>query len=195
MPEDQTFQPNPELMQDNELALLTRLFASLGFDKIRLIGGEPTVRVHIVDVMRSIASTEGIRSVSMTTNRVLLKKLAQPLEEAGLQRVNISIDTLNAEKFQRLPRWGKFEDVLEGMLASEKTRLDPYQTQRCSGQRPTMRRMLLILHVLRSTTCGRCASLKRGPFRCNRCTNRSGHYGYADPGANPIGTGTIGKIQ
>ena len=125
MPEDQTFRPNPEMMQDDELALLTRLFASLGFDKIRLTGGEPTVRAHIVDVVRSMASTEGIRSVSMTTNGVLLKKLAQPLAEAGLQRVNISVDTLNAEKFKRLTRWGKLEDVWEGVLAAEKAGLTP----------------------------------------------------------------------
>ena len=85
MPEDQTFRPNAELMQDDEIALLTRLFASLGFDKIRLTGGEPTVRNHIVEIVRSIASTPGIESVSMTTNGVLLKKLAQPLAEAGLQ--------------------------------------------------------------------------------------------------------------
>ncbi len=76
MPEDQTFRPNPELMQDDEIALLTRLFASLGFDKIRLTGGEPTVRNHIVEIVRTIASTPGIRSVSMTTNGILL-------EEAG----------------------------------------------------------------------------------------------------------------
>jgi cyclic pyranopterin phosphate synthase len=96
MPEDQTFRPNPQLMQDAEIALLTRLFASLGFDKIRLTGGEPTVRAHIVDIVRDIASTDGIRSVSMTTNGVLLKKLAGPLSEAGLDRVNISVDTLDA---------------------------------------------------------------------------------------------------
>jgi cyclic pyranopterin phosphate synthase len=112
-------------MQDDELGLLTRLFASLGFDKIRLTGGEPTVRAHIVDIVRSMASTEGIRSVSMTTNGVLLKKLAQPLAEAGLQRVNISVDTLNAEKFKRLTRWGKLEDVWEGVLAAEKAGLTP----------------------------------------------------------------------
>jgi cyclic pyranopterin phosphate synthase len=125
MPEDQTFRPNPEMMQDDELALLTRLFASLGFDKIRLTGGEPTVRAHIVDVVRNMAATEGIRSVSMTTNGVLLKKLAQPLAEAGLQRVNISVDTLNPEKFKRLTRWGKLEDVWEGILAAEKAGLTP----------------------------------------------------------------------
>jgi cyclic pyranopterin phosphate synthase len=125
MPEDQTFHPNPELMQDNELALLTQLFASLGFDKIRLTGGEPTVRAHIVDLVRIMAAAEGIRSVSMTTNGVLLKKLAQPLADAGLQRVNISIDTLNPEKFHRLTRWGNLEDVWEGVLAAEKAGLSP----------------------------------------------------------------------
>jgi cyclic pyranopterin phosphate synthase len=125
MPEDQTFRPNPELMQDEEIALLTRMFASLGFDKIRLTGGEPTVRNHIVEIVRSIASTEGIRAVSMTTNGVLLKKLARPLAEAGLKRVNVSIDTLDAEKFQRLTRWGKLEDVWQGILAAEQAGLRP----------------------------------------------------------------------
>ena len=125
MPEDQTFYPNSQLMQDDEIAILTRLFASLGFDKIRLTGGEPTVRAHIVDIVRSIASTDGIRSVSMTTNGVLLKKLAQPLADAGLQRVNVSVDTLNPEKFHRLTRWGKLEDVWEGILAAEQAGLRP----------------------------------------------------------------------
>lgn len=125
MPEDQTFRPNPELMQDEEIGLLTRLFASLGFDKIRLTGGEPTVRNHIVDIVRSIASTDGIHSVSMTTNGVLLKKLAQPLADAGLTRVNVSIDTLDAAKFQRLTRWGKLDDVWQGILAAEAAGLHP----------------------------------------------------------------------
>ena len=125
MPVDQTFRPNPELMQDDEIALFTRLFASLGFDKIRLTGGEPTVRAHIVDIVRSIAATEGIRSVSMTTNGVLLKKLAAPLAEAGLDRVNVSVGTLDAEKFHRLTRWGKLEDVWQGILAAEQAGLTP----------------------------------------------------------------------
>ena len=125
MPEDQTFRPNPELMQDDEIALLTRLFASLGFDKIRLTGGEPTVRARIVDIVRTIASTPGITAVSMTTNGILLRKLAQPLAEAGLKRVNVSIDTLDADKFQRLTRWGKLEDVWDGILAAEQAGLRP----------------------------------------------------------------------
>jgi cyclic pyranopterin phosphate synthase len=125
MPEDMTFRPNAELMQDDEIFNLTRLFASLGFEKIRLTGGEPTVRANIVNIVREIASTEGIRSVSMTTNGVLLKKLARPLAEAGLQRVNVSIDTLDAEKFNRLTRWGKLDDVWAGILAAEQAGLTP----------------------------------------------------------------------
>ena len=125
MPEDQTFRPNADLMQDDEILLLTKLFAGLGFDKIRLTGGEPTVRANVVDIVRGIASTPGIRSVSMTTNGVLLSKKAKPLSEAGLQRVNISIDTLNAAKFKRLTRWGDMEDVWDGIVAAEEAGLTP----------------------------------------------------------------------
>lgn len=125
MAEDMTFQPNADLMQDDEILLFARLFADLGFDKVRLTGGEPTVRANVVEIVRGIAATEGIRSLSMTTNGVLLKKLAQPLAQAGLQRVNISIDTLDPEKFKRLTRWGKLEDVWAGILAAEKAGLTP----------------------------------------------------------------------
>jgi cyclic pyranopterin phosphate synthase len=125
MPEDMTFHPNAELMQDDEILLLVNLFANLGFDKFRLTGGEPTVRANIVNIVRGIAQTPGVRSLSMTTNGVLLKRLAQPLAQAGLQRVNISIDTLNPEKFHRLTRWGKLEDVWEGIQAAQSAGLAP----------------------------------------------------------------------
>ena len=125
MPEDQTFRPNADLMQDEEILLLTQLFASLGFDKIRLTGGEPTVRAHVVDIVRGISSTPGIRSVSMTTNGLLLSRLSGQLAEAGLQRVNVSIDTLDPDKFKRLTRWGKLEDVWKGILAAEEAGLTP----------------------------------------------------------------------
>ena len=125
MPEDMTFRPNAELMQDDELIDLVRLFASLGFDKYRLTGGEPTVRLHIVDLVRGIASVPGVRALSMTTNGVLLSRLAQSLKDAGLQRVNISIDTLDAEKFRRVTRWGSLEDVWQGILAAEQAGLTP----------------------------------------------------------------------
>lgn len=125
MPEDQTFRPNAELLQDEEILFLARTFASLGFDKIRLTGGEPTIRANVVELVRGIAATPGIASLSMTTNGVLLSRLARPLKEAGLQRVNISIDTLDPEKFRRLTRWGKLDDVWKGILAAEEVGLAP----------------------------------------------------------------------
>ncbi len=125
MPEDMTFRPNAELMQDDEILLFTRLFASLGFHKIRLTGGEPTVRANVVELVQGISTTAGIRSVSITTNGILLSELARPLAEAGLDRVNISLDTLDPEKFRRLTRWGKLEDVWEGVRAAEQAGLSP----------------------------------------------------------------------
>jgi cyclic pyranopterin phosphate synthase len=125
MPEDMTFRPNAELIQDDELLLLVSLFAGLGFHKYRLTGGEPTVRAHIVELVRAIAHTPGVRSLSMTTNGILLSRLVRPLAEAGLQRVNVSLDTLNPEKFRRLTRWGRLEDVWEGIQATEQAGLTP----------------------------------------------------------------------
>jgi cyclic pyranopterin phosphate synthase len=125
MPEDMTFRPNAEMMQDDEVIELVRLFASLGFDKLRLTGGEPTVRAHVVELVREITHIPGVRSVSMTTNGVLLSRLAQPLAQAGLQRVNVSIDTLDAAKFKRLTRWGSLDDVWQGILAAEQAGLAP----------------------------------------------------------------------
>jgi cyclic pyranopterin phosphate synthase len=125
MPEDMTFRPNAELMQDDEVLLLVRLFAQLGFNKIRLTGGEPTVRAHIVDLVEGISGTPGIQSLSMTTNGVLLSRLAHPLAKAGLQRVNISLDTLDPDKFQRLTRWGQVNDVWEGIQAAVSAGLTP----------------------------------------------------------------------
>ena len=125
MPEDMTFRPNAALMQDDEILRLTGLFAELGFDKIRLTGGEPTVRANVVELVRGVTHTPGVRTVSMTTNGVLLPRLAQSLAEAGLQHVNVSIDTLNPAKFRRLTRWGDLEDVWDGILAAEEAGLKP----------------------------------------------------------------------
>jgi cyclic pyranopterin phosphate synthase len=125
MPEDMNFRPNADLMQDDEIILFVRLFARLGFHKFRLTGGEPTIRAHVVDLVGEISHTPGVRSLSMTTNGVLLSRLAHPLAEAGLQRVNISLDTLDPDKFHRLTRWGKLEDVWEGIEAAENAGLIP----------------------------------------------------------------------
>jgi len=125
MPEDMAFKPSAELMQDDEILTLVRLFVQLGFDKFRLTGGEPTVRANIVNLVEQIAHTPGVASLSMTTNGVLLSRLANPPAQAGLQRANIIIDTINAEKFQRLTRWGSVEDVISGIKAAEEAGLAP----------------------------------------------------------------------
>lgn len=123
MPEDITFRPREELLQDDEILRLVRIFANLGFEKIRLTGGEPTVRVNVVDIVAGIAATPGIKTVAMTTNGLLLRKLSRPLADAGLQRINVSIDTLNPEKFKTVTRWGEVDDVLDGIDAAREVGL------------------------------------------------------------------------
>jgi len=125
MPEDMTFRPRHELMSDEEILFLVKVGASLGVNKIRLTGGEPTIRPNLVEIVRGIASTPGIKDLAMTTNGLLLPKLAKPLAEAGLKRVNISIDTLNPEKFHQITRWGKFADLWAGIRAAEEAGLTP----------------------------------------------------------------------
>ncbi len=125
MPEDMTFRPRAELLQDDELLRLMALFARLGFHKFRLTGGEPTLRAGLPALVRRMRAIPGVRSLSMTTNGILLERLAAPLAEAGLERVNISLDTLDEARFRAVTRWGRLEDVLRGIHAAEKAGLTP----------------------------------------------------------------------
>ena len=125
MPEDMTFRPSPDLMQDDEILALLPVFVGLGFDKFRLTGGEPTVRAGIVELVWAIAHTPGVRQVTMTTNGVLLERLAKPLAEAGLERCNISVDTLDPERYRAITRYGRLEQVLAGVRAAEAAGLLP----------------------------------------------------------------------
>ncbi len=126
MPEEGIqFRPPAELLQDHEILLLTRIAAELGVYKVRLTGGEPTVRPGLVDLVRGIASIRGIRDVALTTNGVRLRDLAGPLAEAGLRRVNVSLDTLDPEQFRRITRGGRLQDVLDGIRAAEAAGLHP----------------------------------------------------------------------
>ncbi|HMP76790.1 MAG TPA: GTP 3',8-cyclase MoaA [Kiritimatiellia bacterium] len=119
MPEDMAFQPSAQMMQDDELLRIGRIFAGLGFSKFRLTGGEPTVRANVVEIVQQLAALPGVREVAMTTNGVLLKHLARPLAQAGLTRINISLDTTDPKKFRQLTRWGNVDDVMAGIQASE----------------------------------------------------------------------------
>ncbi len=125
MPEQMVFRPSEELLTDAELMQVLQVMSTLGFDKFRLTGGEPTVRPGIVDIVHEIAGLPNTREIAMTTNGIRLAKLAQPLKDAGLRRVNISIDSLDAAKFKRITRWGDVRDVLAGIEASERAGLLP----------------------------------------------------------------------
>jgi len=125
MPEDMTFRPRHELMSDDEIITIVRMMAGLGINKVRLTGGEPTVRPHVVEIVRQIAHIPGIRDLAMTTNAILLPQLAEPLARAGLNRVNISLDTLNPKKFRFITRWGDLDKVWAGIEAAEAAGLKP----------------------------------------------------------------------
>lgn len=125
MPEDISFQPAASLLQDAEILMLIRVAASLGVDKIRLTGGEPTMRRGLVELVRAIRATPGIQRVAMTTNGIKLASLARPLAEAGLDQVNISIDSLDPVKFRSITRRGDLDSVWRGIAAAEAAGLTP----------------------------------------------------------------------
>lgn len=125
MPEDMHFRHRDELMSDEEILYLVKIAASLGVTKIRLTGGEPTIRPNLVEIVRGIVQTPGIKDIAMTTNGLLLPKLAKPLAAAGLKRVNISVDTLDPVKFRQLTRWGDLDDVWSAIHAAEEAGLLP----------------------------------------------------------------------
>jgi cyclic pyranopterin phosphate synthase len=114
-----------EILRYEEIETVVRAAATLGITKVRLTGGEPLVRPGIVDLVRMLARVEGIDDLAMTTNAILLSNYAKGLAQAGLRRVNISLDTLRPERFERITRCGKLEDVLTGMEAARQAGLEP----------------------------------------------------------------------
>jgi cyclic pyranopterin phosphate synthase len=115
---DLAFQPRAALLSFEELERVVAVFARLGVRKIRLTGGEPTVRHGIVDLVRRIAAVAGIEQVVMTTNGHLLADLAAPLAAAGLVAVNVSLDTLDAARFRAITARGELARVLDGIDAA-----------------------------------------------------------------------------
>ncbi len=119
------FHPHAHHLSDEELLRVIRIMSTLGFDRVRLTGGEPTVRPNLVPIVEAIAAMPNIKEIAMTTNALRLEKIAEPLARAGLNRVNISIDTLDAERFTKITRFGKLEAVWRGILAAERAGLTP----------------------------------------------------------------------
>lgn len=108
-----------EILSLEELEEMARAAAACGVKKIRLTGGEPLVRRGIVDLCRRLKAIDGVEELALTTNGVLLEELAEPLREAGVDRLNISLDTLNAEKYTQITRCGDIQKVRKGLAAAE----------------------------------------------------------------------------
>lgn len=119
------FQPREELLTDEELIRLVGLFAQTGFTKLRLTGGEPTIRPHVEDLIRQMKAFPGIEEISMTTNGLLLPRMAADLKDAGLDRINVSIDTLDPVRFKFMTRGGRLDLVLAGIEAAERMGIGP----------------------------------------------------------------------
>ena len=111
--------PHSEICTVEELVEITRQAAALGIRKVRLTGGEPLVRRGILDICRGIAALDGIEELCLTTNGTALSRMAGPLKEAGVDRLNISLDTLRPDRFAHMTRVGKLEDVLSGLEAAK----------------------------------------------------------------------------
>jgi GTP 3',8-cyclase len=120
-----TFIPSPELLTAEEIETVARAAVSVGFRKFRLTGGEPTLRPDLVDIVGRVASLPGVRDVAMTTNAVLLPRLARPLADAGLNRLNIHVDTFDPERLRRIMRFGTLEEIQAGIAAAEEAGLRP----------------------------------------------------------------------
>ncbi|MFJ5295990.1 GTP 3',8-cyclase MoaA [Pseudomonas sp. NPDC088368] len=118
MAEDMTFLPRQQILSLEEIQQIAERFVELGTRKIRLTGGEPLVRAGIVGLCKNIAALPGLRELCMTTNGSQLDKLAAPLFEAGLKRLNISLDSLDPARFKELTRTGDLSKVIAGIDAA-----------------------------------------------------------------------------
>jgi cyclic pyranopterin phosphate synthase len=114
-----------DILRYEEIVRLATVAAELGVSKIRITGGEPLVRKGVVGFIHSLSHVPGIEDLSMTTNGVLLASYALKLKEAGLKRVNVSMDSLNPERYSRITRGGNLDEVWNGIRAAEKVSFSP----------------------------------------------------------------------
>ncbi|MDY6918221.1 MAG: GTP 3',8-cyclase MoaA [Chloroflexota bacterium] len=117
--------PHSEILRYEELLLVAQAAASLGMDKLRLTGGEPLVRSNLTELVAMLCRIEGIHDIALTTNGTLLARHASKLKEAGLKRVNVSLDSLRTERYQQITRAGRLDDALAGIQAAKDVGLDP----------------------------------------------------------------------
>ena len=115
MSEDMKFVPREQLLTLEEMNRIGKAFVDLGVNKIRLTGGEPLTRRNILNVFETLGDLEGLKDLTVTTNGSLLEKYAQQLKDAGVTRINISLDTLRTDRFKKITRIGKLERTLAGI--------------------------------------------------------------------------------
>src|SRR5579884_1715731 len=120
-----TFLPRPEILSFEEIERFVRVAVSLGVSKIRVTGGEPLVRRDLPVLIGKLAQIEGVRDLSLTTNGVLLAQHARALYDAGLRRLNVHLDTLDADRFRQITRRDELTRVLEGLEAARRTGFGP----------------------------------------------------------------------
>ena len=119
MPEEGICKKNHgEILTEDEMIMAVEAAASLGFRKLRITGGEPLVKKNILSICSRAAAVKGIEEICLTTNGILLPALAVPLKEAGVKRLNISLDTLDAEKYAYITRTGSLSQAVEGIRAA-----------------------------------------------------------------------------
>lgn len=120
-----SFLPSAQLLTAAEIESVGRAALAVGFRRFRLTGGEPTLRADLVDVVARLAALPGVEDLAMTTNALLLPRLAEPLRRAGLVRVNVHVDTLDAARLGALMRFSRLDDVWAGIEAAERAGLLP----------------------------------------------------------------------
>ena len=119
MGEDMTFLPREEVLSLEECARLVKVFVALGVSKVRITGGEPLVRKNALSLFEDIGHLPGLKELVMTTNGSQLEHFALPLKQAGVSRINISVDSLDAERFRKITRVGDLNKVLRGIEAAQ----------------------------------------------------------------------------
>ena len=117
--------PHDTILRYEELAYIVRAAAELGIGKVRLTGGEPLARLGLPEFVRMVAAIPGIDDLSLTTNGTLLARYARALADAGLRRVNVSLDSLRADRFAQITRCGRLDDVWAGIAAAQAAGLAP----------------------------------------------------------------------
>ena len=149
MPEEVRFQPRAALLSFEEIERVTRVAVPLGIDKVRLTGGEPLVRRDLPTLVKKLVAIPGLEDIGLTTNGILLAPVAQTLRDAGLKRINISIDTLDPVRFQRLTRRPGVEQVIEGILAAKKAGFDPVKINAVAIRGETEEDVVPLAHFAR----------------------------------------------